>query len=105
MSESLSVALWITVIGMGLVFAAILVLWGVMALVVHLTRQPTSQETIASEAEMQRKRQAAVAAITVALARELDTMPHEFALPTTPLITAWQAVMRSKMMIKRGPPR
>jgi len=103
MSESLSVALWITVIGMGLVFGAILVLWGVMALLVYLTRQPTRQETTASEADLARKRQAAVAAITVALARELDTMPHEFPLPRTPLITAWQAVMRSKMLIKRGP--
>jgi len=105
MSESLSVALLITIIGMGLVFSAILVLWGVMALLVHLTRQPTRQETSASEAELQRKRQAAVAAITIALAMELDTMPHAFPLPPTSIVSAWQAVMRSKMLIKRGPPR
>jgi len=90
---------------MGLVFGAIFVLWGAIALLVHLTRLPTQQEQTFSAAELERKRQAALAAVTVALAMELDTQPHEFPLPPTALVSAWQLAMRSNIINKRGTSR
>jgi Na+-transporting methylmalonyl-CoA/oxaloacetate decarboxylase gamma subunit len=100
--NALSDALLITLIGMSLVFGAILVLWGVISLLVYLTREHTLQEVTDSEAELTRKKLAAMAAVTVALAGELDTQPHEFPLPSTAVVSPWQSVMRGKMLNKRG---
>jgi hypothetical protein len=44
MFENLGVALQITVVGMGLVFAAILVLWGLIALLVRATATVAAPE-------------------------------------------------------------
>jgi Na+-transporting methylmalonyl-CoA/oxaloacetate decarboxylase gamma subunit len=101
--SSINEALQITVIGMSLVFGAILILWGVISLLVYLTRQHTRHEVIESEAELTRKKLAAIAAITIALASELDTQPHEFPIPTSTVVSPWQSVMRAKMLNKRGP--
>jgi len=110
MSSNLNSALWITLIGMSLVFAAILLLWGVMALLMRVTAGLSRQEEAEAEAvkerliaEQEMKRRAAIAAVSIALARELDSMgPHEFPLPATSIVSAWQAVMRSRVMNKRG---
>jgi Na+-transporting methylmalonyl-CoA/oxaloacetate decarboxylase gamma subunit len=105
MSDSLVLALQISILGMGLVFASIFLLWGVIALLVRLTSKPTRQEAKYTVEEAERKRRAAVAAITVALAQELDTQPHEFPLPPTALVSAWQAVMRGNILKRRGSAR
>ena len=104
MSE-LNLAIQITVMGMGLVFGVIILLWGLIGLIVRLTQAQTHQDVIQSQAEFERKKKAAVAAITIALAAELDTQPHEFPLPSTAIVSAWQAVMRGKMLNKRGSTR
>lgn len=44
MIETLKQGLLITVIGMGIVFAMILILWGVMVLLVKLTNRPEKEE-------------------------------------------------------------
>lgn len=45
----------------------------------------------------------AVAAVSVALAEQADhSRPHVFPLPPTALVSAWQAVMRTRMLSKRG---
>ena len=87
-------------------FAAILLLWGLMALIVRLApeRQPAEAEPEAGA--MDRKRQAAAVAVALALAQhEARNEPHEFPLPPTAMVSAWQAVMRTKMLNKRGPQR
>lgn len=109
MSENLYLALQITLVGMGLVFAAILCLWGLMALLVRLAperaAEPPAAET-AAQGEASRKRRAAVIAVAIALAQQADrSEPHEFPLPPTALVSAWQAVMRTRMLNKRGPTR
>jgi Na+-transporting methylmalonyl-CoA/oxaloacetate decarboxylase gamma subunit len=102
MAENLSIALLITVIGMGLVFGAIIVLWGVMAILVRLAGAP-SEESDQTVDEAERRHRAAVAAVAVALARQASaTEPSEFPLPPTALVSAWQAVMRTRMLSKRG---
>jgi Na+-transporting methylmalonyl-CoA/oxaloacetate decarboxylase gamma subunit len=107
MDNQFFIALSITVIGMGLVFSAIILLWGLMALLVRLARDPIVQKTALDEqpTEMDLKRQAAAAAVATALAQEASFEPHEFPLPPTALVSAWQAVMRSKILNKRGPAR
>lgn len=109
MSAELSNALLITALGMGLVFVAILLLWGLMAGLVKLTSRTAGEietEEEKEQAELDRKRRAAMAAVAVALAKQADTMePHEFPLPPTAFVSAWQAVLRSKILNKRGSPR
>lgn len=105
MSENLVSALWITALGMGLVFAAIILLWGVMAALMRFTsgKSQDELEEVKTQTEIEQKRRAAIAAVTIALARQADSMePHEFPLPSTALVSAWQAVMRTKMISKRG---
>jgi len=110
MTSNLIVALQITLIGMGLVFAAIILLWGLMALLVRLAGDPVAKEAPpdASPADDRSadKRLAAATAVAIALAQQSDsTKPHEFPLPPTAIVSAWQAVLRTRMLSKRGPTR
>lgn len=82
---------------MALVFLAILVLWLVMAILVRWT---SKKEQPADEQELQK---AAAAAVALALAEQVSRKElHEFPLPPTAIVSAWQAVMRGKMLNKRG---
>jgi sodium pump decarboxylase gamma subunit len=113
---NLNAALIITVIGMGLVFAAIILLWGVMAAIVHLLPDAAAPEPAADAPESaapdyaealrrdQRLRErAAVAAVTAALASQHPTgHPQQFGVPASAIVSAWQAVQRSRMLNRRG---
>ena len=100
--SQLNLAIQITLIGMGLVFGVIMLLWGLISILVRLTQKQTRKDIPLSQAETERKKKAAIAAIAIALAGELDTQPHVFPLPSTAIVSAWQAVMRGKMLNKRG---
>lgn len=101
-------ALWITLIGMGLVFLSILLLWGLMALLVRLTAEKAA-ENIAEEPEsetesvaiptgsllLDKKRRAAAAAVVFALAREKRASSNgQPAVSVSP----WQAVNRANQI-------
>jgi Na+-transporting methylmalonyl-CoA/oxaloacetate decarboxylase gamma subunit len=102
LSANIEVALLITIIGMGLVFAAILLLWGVMALLVHFSTEAEPQRVPDDVQESDElKKKAAVIAVAAALAIEMSYQPHEFPLPPTATVSAWQSVMRSAIL-KRG---
>lgn len=109
MAENLSNALLVTAIGMGLVFAAILLLWGVMDLLVRLTSKndlPAKNEEAEAEVEEELRYQAAAVAVAMALAKNQEvSQVHEFPLPPTATVSPWQAVMRSRIMNKRGSTR
>jgi Na+-transporting methylmalonyl-CoA/oxaloacetate decarboxylase gamma subunit len=115
-------ALWITVIGMGLVFTAILLLWGLMAALVRLLPDPpASKEASAdlrqSEAKQivqpaesqlsQRRRRAAAAAVAYCLAQErLKSASQRTSQPITQPTTAgavrqWQMVQRASQLSQR----
>ncbi|GAB4396164.1 MAG: hypothetical protein OHK0052_17080 [Anaerolineales bacterium] len=106
----LSVSLQITLIGMGLVFAALIALWGLMEAVVRLGGADVPEAEEAEESatpvvsingeESARKRRAALAA--VALALHESTQHNVLPLPEIPLVSAWQAVMRTNILHKRG---
>jgi Na+-transporting methylmalonyl-CoA/oxaloacetate decarboxylase gamma subunit len=108
--------LWISVIGMGLVFVAILLLWGLMALLVKLTAAPEEQAAPALEAaidpqaetgissipekslDLEQKRRAAVAAVAFAIAAQKSggngrKSPAPAAAPSV-----WQAVNRARQL-------
>jgi sodium pump decarboxylase gamma subunit len=103
MTSNLSNAILITVIGMGLVFIALLLLWGAMALLMRFANKQKDVEAPEVEVTLQElRKRAAIAAVVVALIREADTELHEFPLPPTAFVSAWQAVMRSNMFKKRG---
>jgi len=106
MSENLLIALQITLIGMSLVFGVIVVLWIVMSLLVRLTAQrvvPIEEAAAPGTADQSGvKRRAAIAAVSVALAHELTPQLHEFPEPPTAIVSAWQAVQRSRYLTQRA---
>ncbi|HZY40817.1 MAG TPA: OadG family protein [Anaerolineae bacterium] len=108
MAENLSLSLQITLIGMGLVFGAIILLWIMMVVLVRLT--PDREEAAEPEATApieptanRAKQRAAIAAVAVALAHEATPKIHEFPLPATPIVSAWQAVQRGRQLNQHGP--
>ncbi len=107
MEANLGLSLLITVIGMGLVFACILLFWGLMVLLVRLTRDRTSEANPAEVAEPQPetddlKRQAAVAAVAVALARA-GRQPRRLRRPEdAAALSPWQAAHRRAQPRGRG---
>lgn len=105
MQADMSTVLVITGIGMGLVFVAILLLWGLIELLTriatHLEKAASSGEVDSPDESLLRK-QAAVAAVGVALAKQRGAEAmRAFPLPPTALVSAWQAVLRSNMLNKR----
>jgi Na+-transporting methylmalonyl-CoA/oxaloacetate decarboxylase gamma subunit len=109
MAENLTAALLIMAIGMGVVFASILLLWGVMAALVRLTADhapaapPVEPEDTPADLESLRQ-QAAAAAVAVARQRAAGTIGAQ-ALPPTASVSPWQAVMRGRQLRQRGPVR
>jgi Na+-transporting methylmalonyl-CoA/oxaloacetate decarboxylase gamma subunit len=114
MSPQLILTLQISLVGMGLVFGAIVLLWGVIAALMristrgsHLAEQEQNTYNYAAqemEEERDRKHKAAIAAVAVAIALDKQT-PHEFPLPPTAIVSAWQAVMRANNIRSRGSAR
>lgn len=108
MGEDLITALEITVLGMALVFGAIVLLWGVMALLVRLAEDRAApgadaEAPTADTGAVEREKRAVAAAVAVALMREQQAQPHEFPVPPTPIVSAWQAVMRARLLQEKGP--
>ncbi len=118
MSHILTLTFQITLLGMGLVFGALLLLWGLMALLVRLAPERVEQnaepglspqaavpgtETISeTSGEDERRHRAAAAAVAIALAQELDHTPHAFPTPPSAAVSPWQAISRAKAMDKLG---
>jgi Na+-transporting methylmalonyl-CoA/oxaloacetate decarboxylase gamma subunit len=105
MTPELSIALQITLIGMGLVFGAILLLWLVMSLLMRLTAERPHETQRSLVREMEQRQRAAAAAVSLALVQQAMDEPHEFPLPPTALVSAWQSVMRTRMLNKKGKPQ
>ncbi len=102
-------ALFITLVGMGLVFLAIFALWGMMALLVRILPAEAEAEGEAEagkEDELALKQRAAAAAVALALAQSAQTDHFaQLPLPPTAIVSAWQVSNRSKILNRRGPVR
>jgi Na+-transporting methylmalonyl-CoA/oxaloacetate decarboxylase gamma subunit len=119
MADNLLIALQITLVGMGIVFGAILLVALMMLLLVRLTaaspaaalpqtRQARPQpardvgRAAADDEEQRRKRAAAAVAVSQALARRNAEPGAVPTLPPAP-VSPWQAVMRGRQLKQRGP--
>ena len=108
MPPNLYIALQITAIGMGLVFGALVLFWGLMAAIVRLTADPAPAPAPAPAvpAEPALRAQAAALAVAVALAEaETTSAPPPPFVPPPAGVSVWQAVMRANQLNQRGPVR
>jgi hypothetical protein len=60
---------------------------------------------IDAQPEYELFKKVAVAAVAMAIVLENETAPHEFPLPPTALVSAWQAVKRADVLKRHGRPR
>jgi Na+-transporting methylmalonyl-CoA/oxaloacetate decarboxylase gamma subunit len=106
-------ALFISAVGMGLVFVGLLALWGMMAVVVKLTNIkkiiPAMSKSISSlpgkDVDLERKRKAAAVAVTTAVAL-MDTSFTVSSHKEKEGISPWQAANRAhQTSINNHPPR
>ena len=107
MAEDLTNSLLITLVGMGLVFAAIVLFWLLMSALVRLGAGSSSQAVGEPEAvgERELKQRAAAVAVAVALARHTEAEVQPLRMPPPVVVTTWQAVNRSRLHGQRGPVR
>jgi sodium pump decarboxylase gamma subunit len=101
MSEFFLLSIQITIIGMGLVFGAIVLLWGLMSLMTRLIAEREASPDVPDEARAQKAR-AAAAAVAVALAEQAQSRIGHFPMPNTALVSAWQLGMRTRQMHQKG---
>jgi Na+-transporting methylmalonyl-CoA/oxaloacetate decarboxylase gamma subunit len=104
--NTLSTALWITLLGMGLVFAAIILLWAMMTLLTSLTadKEPAEKDSVqvespASDSDLA---QAAALAVAIALAEQGLSSARPLSQPPTAIVSAWQLGMRTRQQSEKG---
>lgn len=110
--NNMLLALEITALGMGLVFAAIVLLWWMMSLLTSITaekdtsskRNMTVSDSTESAPVMDGnfKAQAAAIAVALALAEQKASSARPFSEPPTAIVSAWQLGMRSRQMYQKG---
>lgn len=112
--NSMLLAIEITLVGMGLVFAAIILLWWMMSLLTIATADKETSSAPAASVpdsaqpapilESERKAQAAAVAVAVALAEQQNSCVHPLATPPAAVVSAWQLGMRTRQMYQKGTP-
>ena len=110
--STILIALQITALGMGLVFAAIILLWWMMAALTSLMADASSSlsanESDSAEAApaMGRdfKAQIAAVAVATALAGQQTSHAHPLSTPPTAIVSAWQLGMRTRQLYQKGTP-
>lgn len=103
--SNLVIALEITLVGMGLVFAALILLWWMMALLTSVTRDKESVSRAAepvSVTDSDDKARVAAIAVAFVLAQEETARARPLADPPTALVSAWQLGMRTKQLYQKG---
>jgi hypothetical protein len=110
--SDLTTSLLITLLGMGLVFAIIVLLWGLTALVTRLGGRLSRGDTGPGDPGLENKRLAAAVAVAAALALATEKThlvqgdeARIFPPPPTAIVSAWQAVTRAKTLNRKGPGR
>lgn len=106
--SNLQIALEITGLGMGLVFAAIVLLWWMMNLLTFITADRKAKPDSAEPApvvEGELKARAAAIAVAIALAEQQDSRAYPLSDPPTAIVSAWQLGMRTRQLQQKGPIR
>ncbi len=107
MSDLFIQSLQITALGMGLVFAAIILLWWLMSLLTAITADRTSTPDSAEPAPImdnELKAQAAAAAVALACAEDQVSTAHPLCEPPTAIVSAWQLGMRTNQLYEKRAP-
>jgi Na+-transporting methylmalonyl-CoA/oxaloacetate decarboxylase gamma subunit len=105
MSANILLALQITLVGMGIVFAAIIVLWLTMALLTKLTADKetaSSPPKSDSAQETSTLAQAAAIGVAMAMAEQQLSSAHPLKEPPTMIVSAWQLGMRTRQMTQKS---
>lgn len=107
-------ALEITALGMGLVFAAIILLWWMMAVLTKVMAEKETGEgkdenftltpNPSSPGRVELKAQAAAVAVAIALAEQQTSHARPLDLPPTAIVSAWQLGMRTRQLSEKGKP-
>ena len=110
--NNMLIALQITALGMGLVFAAIILLWWMMNLLTAITARketPSSSGISVSDSaraapvmDSDHKAQAAAVAVALALAEQQASTARPLTEPPTTIVSAWQLGMRTRQMYQKG---
>jgi Na+-transporting methylmalonyl-CoA/oxaloacetate decarboxylase gamma subunit len=109
MANSFLLALQITALGMGLVFGAIILLWGMMVLLTAVTADRATEPAPAKpalvvETDSDLKAQAAAVAVAIALAEQQMSLAHPLSDPPTAFVSAWQLGMRTRQLYEKRMP-
>lgn len=104
--SNLVIALQITALGMGLVFAAIVLIWWMMALLTRLTaeKEPVESKGNAAPLDNDEKAQAAAIGVAIAMAEHQLSQTHPLPTPPTTIVSAWQLGMRTRQLSQKGTP-
>jgi Na+-transporting methylmalonyl-CoA/oxaloacetate decarboxylase gamma subunit len=113
MTETFLLSLQITALGMGLVFAAIIVLWVMMIVLTSLTadkkaasspdqESAATMTTPALPSEDGGVARAAAIAVAMALAEQETLSAHALPTPPTAIVSAWQLGMRTRLLAEKG---
>lgn len=102
----LATSLWITLLGMGIVFGTILALWGLMIALNSIlgkeqSHTPSTKRLVPIH-EHEAMAKAAALAVVVALAEQGLSTARPLATPPTAIISAWQLGMRTRQMYQKG---
>ncbi|PKN91707.1 MAG: hypothetical protein CVU44_17485 [Chloroflexi bacterium HGW-Chloroflexi-6] len=105
--ELMTQTLWITLLGMGLTFAAIVLFWGMMSLITAIPVKEKAEEAdieqdTISPNDKGQKAQAAAVAVALALAEQEQQQVAYFPMPETAFVSAWQLGMRTRQMYQKG---
>lgn len=113
--SNIGIALEISALGMSLVFAALILLWGMMNLLTAFTadQETLSPETPNASTPIERdaaiedllRAQAVAVAVAMALAEQPTSSAHPLAFQSTANVSAWQLGMRSRQMYQKGSSR
>jgi len=98
MNQNLLTVIIYTIIGMSLVFIAMSMIWLMILLITGIFKEGGKINID----EQEKKMKAAAIAVAIALSENKPPLLHIFPLPETPLVSAWQAVLRSNILNKRG---
>jgi Na+-transporting methylmalonyl-CoA/oxaloacetate decarboxylase gamma subunit len=101
----LSQSLWISLLSMGLVFAALVLLAGLMSAMTRVFRDaltPSPSPDYGRGEESDDKARAAAIAVAVALAEQAQSTARPLNPPRPAIIGAWQLGMRTRQMTDKS---
>ena len=109
MAENLLLSLEITALGMGLVFIAIVLLWGMMWMLTAIRFKNEEYGSDSPEAGLVTdnaiQARAAAVAVAVGLAKQSQSTARPLTEPPTAIVSAWQLGMRTRQMYEKGEKR